>query len=111
MAVGRPAQDTPPVEVLEDRHDELAARPRRVPERGRRQGPGLGERRRAFLQLGVGRGGVGEVVVETDDPAAGLESADAFRRTVRGAGGLGERRRSEDVKRGDKPIHRCQERG
>ena len=76
VPVGRPPQDRPPVEVLEDRHDVLAARAGRVAERGRRQ------RRAARPSTGPVPPGRGTSTSRRRGPVRGRRSA----RPARGRG-------------------------
>ena len=56
--------------------------------------------------LAIGRGGVGEVGLEDDDPALALELADPVGRAAGAARGLGQRRRGGDRQRAFEPVHR-----
>ena len=68
-----------------------------------------GHRGRARREIPIGRGRVGEVRLEDDDPTAPLEFPDAGRRTGRRPGGLGEGRRRRDRQRALEAVHRSQQ--
>ena len=99
VTVRRPAQDRPPVEVGQDRHDVLAAGPRRVAQGGRRQRCRAGHRQGRGGEVAVRGRRVGEVGLEDDDPAAAFQLADPGRRAGGGSGGFGQARRGRDRER------------
>ena len=101
------AEDASPAEVLEDRHHVLAARAGRIAQGGRRQRRGSAEGERSALQLAIRGRGVGEVVVEDDDPPGGLELPDPGRAGSRLVGRpRRERRRRRVVERPLEAGHR-----
>ena len=82
MAVRGPSQDPASVEVGQDRHHVLPARPGGVTQRRRGQrsaAGGIDGRRR---DLAIGRGRIGEIRFEDDDPAGPLEGADGVGRAA-----------------------------
>ena len=106
MAVRGSAEDPATVQVLEDRDHVAAAGPGRVTKACGGQRPGVGQDEGALGQLGVGRRGPGEVVLDPNDPAGSLEATNALTRAGGRAGCFGQQRRRSDRQHGLKPIHR-----
>ena len=69
VTVGRAGQHAAAIELLEERHHVLAARPGGVAEGGRRERAGRRQPERDRLQAGERRGGPREVLVDADDPS------------------------------------------
>ena len=103
-------QDRPAIEVLEDRHDVLAARAGGITQG--RWGERLARRQgqRPSDERAVRGHGVGEVGFQDDDAAAPLEFSQAGRWALRRPRRGGQRRRRRDGEGSLETVHRRQER-